>query len=64
MAESVIDDIVGRLPEGTLSVCASTQYEMGFILTNNNEIVFRDDRLSHRARSVLADEVNERLGGG
>jgi hypothetical protein len=31
---------------------------MGFILTEQNEIVFRDDSLSHGVRKALAEEVN------
>ena len=43
------------------SVMASTQYGMGFILSCENEILFRDDSLSHRMRKKIAGEVNEIL---
>lgn len=50
--------ILARLPKGCTGVLASTQYGMGFILTEQNEIVFRDDSLSHGVRKALAEEVN------
>lgn len=55
---SAVDGILARLPKGCTGVIPSTQYGMGFILTEQNEIVFRDDSLSHAVRKVLAEEVN------
>lgn len=54
----IIEGILSRLPKGCTGVLASTQYGMGFILTEQNEIVFRDDSLSHAGRKVLAKKVN------
>lgn len=56
--DSAVDGILARLPKGCTGVLASTQYRMGFILTEQNEIVFRDDSLSHGVRKALAEEVN------
>ena len=39
-------------------VMASTQYGMGFILTEDSGICFRDDEMSHSDRVTLAAEVN------
>ena len=55
---SAVEKILSRLPKGCTGVLASTQYRMGFILTEQNEIVFRDDSLSHGVRKTLAEEVN------
>lgn len=55
---SAVAGILARLPKGCARVLASTQYGMGFILTEQNEIVFRDDSLSHGVRKTLAEEVN------
>ena len=55
---SAVEGILAKLPKGCTGVLASTQYGMGFILTEQNEIVFRDDSLSHAVRKVLAEEVN------
>lgn len=57
----LVDRILSRLPIGCTRVLASKQYGMQFILTANNEIVFRDDELPWTAIKVLADEVNQRL---
>jgi hypothetical protein len=36
---------------------------MGFILTEHNEIVFRDDSLTHDQRKQIAEKVNARCAG-
>lgn len=59
---AVVNSIVVKaIQAGRESVLASTQYGMGFILSCENEILFRDDSLSHSLRSAIADEVNELL---
>lgn len=58
---SLIDKILLRLPPTTKSVVASTQYGMGFILTEKNAIVFRDDSLQHQEREAIAAEINYRI---
>jgi hypothetical protein len=57
----IISTIMARLPNGTRSVHASTQYGMGFIITYNNKIVFRNDSVRHAEREAIALEVNLRI---
>jgi hypothetical protein len=42
-------------------VLASTQYGMGFILTDKGKIVFRNDNLHHCEREAIAAEINYRI---
>ncbi len=58
---SIIDTIMSRLPKETARVLASTQYHLGFIITDGNKIVFRDDSISHAEREAMAAEVNTRI---
>lgn len=59
---AVVNSIVVKaIRAGRKSVLASTQYGMGFVLSCENEILFRDDSLSHAMRSAIADDVNEIL---
>ena len=60
--ERIVRKVVGviqRRNGGITRVFPSTQYGMGFILTDNNEIVFRDDSLTHDQRKQIAEKVNE-----
>jgi hypothetical protein len=52
-------DTMNKHRRGNKRVYASTQYGMGFILTEDNEIVFRDDSRTHDQRKQIADAVNE-----
>jgi hypothetical protein len=54
-----IVDKMKRCDLGNKRVLASTQYGMGYILTQDNEIVFRDDAMSHERRELIAEAVNE-----
>lgn len=40
---------------------AATQYGMGFIVTDRNKIIFRDDSMPHSERVALANELNHRM---
>jgi hypothetical protein len=51
--------VIKRRNGGIARVFPSTQYGMGFILTEHNEIVFRDDSLTHDQRKRIAEMVNE-----
>lgn len=53
--------ILDRVTKHTRFVLPSTQYGMGFIITDSNKIVFRDDTLSHEQRRAIAQEVNSHL---
>jgi hypothetical protein len=60
--DRLVRQVVGVIKSrngGISYVCASTQYGMGFILTQHNEIVFRDDSLTHEQRKQIAEMVNE-----
>lgn len=53
---------IGRMDlmdDRNFRVYASTQYGMGFILTGDNRILFRDDSLSHEDRMIVASLVNQ-----
>lgn len=52
-------DTMRKHGRGNKRVLASTQYGMGFILTEDNEIVFREDSLTHDQRKAVAEKVNE-----
>ena len=52
---------VTRPGMGRKRVLASTQYGMGFIITEENEIVLRCDELSHAEREFIAYSVNKQL---
>lgn len=59
---AVVNSIVVKaIRAGRESVLPSTQYGMGFILSCENEILFRDDSLNHSSRTAIADEVNKLL---
>ena len=54
----IIASILARTPEGTERVLASTQYGMGFIITEKSQILYRNDNLHHDERASIADAVN------
>lgn len=53
--------VLSKLPIGCTKVHASTQYGMGFILSEDNQILLRDDRLCHTDRELIADAVNRTI---
>jgi len=61
IAEEIYNDIK-NYPTIT-KVLASTQYRMGFILSEQNQIVYRNNDLSHDERKDIAELVNDLLKG-
>jgi len=57
VAQNVVKIIRNR-NGGITKVFASTHYSMGFILTDHNEIVYREDSLDHSQRSLICTRVN------
>jgi len=57
-AAEIIASILARTPEGTERVLASTQYGMGFIITEKSQVLYRNDNLHHDERASIADAVN------
>ena len=66
LSESACSALVNSIAEkarnaGRSSVLASNQYGMGFILSSENEILYRDDKLSANFMRAIAGDVNSIL---